>query len=74
MLITIYSKPSCVQCDATCRAFDAKGIDYHVVDISCDEQAFSFVQSLGYRQVPVVVYGENHWSGFRPDIISGLCS
>ncbi|WP_455466292.1 glutaredoxin-like protein NrdH [Bartonella sp. B39] len=73
MPITIYSKPSCVQCDATCRAFDAKGINYRVVDISRDEQAYIFVQSLGYRQVPVVVCGENHWSGFRPDMISGLC-
>ncbi|WP_455475815.1 glutaredoxin-like protein NrdH [Bartonella sp. B17] len=73
MSITIYSKPSCVQCDATRRAFDAKGVEYHVVDISCDEQAYNFVQSLGYRQVPVVVCGENHWSGFRPDMISGLC-
>ncbi|AQX18048.1 ribonucleoside-diphosphate reductase class Ib glutaredoxin subunit [Bartonella sp. CDC_skunk] len=73
-MITIYSKPSCVQCDATCRAFDAKGIDYNVIDISCDEQAYNFVQSLGYRQVPVVICGDNHWSGFRPDMINGLCS
>jgi glutaredoxin-like protein NrdH len=28
--------------------------------------------SLGYLQAPVVVAGENHWSGFRPDEISKL--
>ncbi|WP_332060666.1 glutaredoxin-like protein NrdH [Bartonella sp. CB74] len=73
MSVIIYSKPFCVQCNATYRAFDAKGIEYRVVDISRDEQAYSFIQSLGYRQVPVVVCGENHWSGFRPDMINGLC-
>ncbi|ENN93303.1 glutaredoxin-like protein NrdH [Bartonella bovis] len=73
MSITIYSKPSCVQCNATYRAFDAKGINYRVVDISRDKQAYNFIQSLGYRQVPVVVCGKNHWSGFRPDMINGLC-
>lgn len=74
MTVTIYSKPSCVQCHATYRALDAKGITYRVIDVSRDEEAYSFIQSLGYRQVPVVVCGESHWSGFRPDIIDGLGS
>jgi glutaredoxin-like protein NrdH len=30
------------------------------------------VQNLGYRQVPVVVAGDTHWAGFRPDMISTL--
>ena len=28
MSITVYTKPSCVQCNATYRALDAKGIEY----------------------------------------------
>src|SRR5690606_35206648 len=31
--VTVYSKPACVQCDATYRALDKKGIEYTVVDI-----------------------------------------
>ncbi len=72
MTVTVYSKPACVQCTATTRALDRQGISYEVVDISRDERAFSLVQTLGYRQVPVVVAGESHWAGFRPDMIGAL--
>ena len=61
-----------VQCTATTRALERQGISYEIVDISADAQAFDLVQGLGYRQVPVVVAGEKHWAGFRPDMISSL--
>ena len=72
MSIVVYSKPACVQCTATTRALDRQGADYKIIDISSDAEAFAFVQELGYRQVPVVVAGERHWAGFRPDMISSL--
>ncbi|EHS49726.1 glutaredoxin-like protein NrdH [Rhizobium sp. PDO1-076] len=72
MSITVYSKPACVQCTATTRAFDRKGLDYTIIDISKDNAAFDLVRGLGYVQVPVVVAGEQHWAGFRPDMISAL--
>ncbi len=72
MTITVYSKPACVQCNATTRALDRQGLDYRVVDISVDDDAYATVQGLGYRQVPVVVAGDAHWAGFRPDMISTL--
>ena len=72
MSITVYSKPACVQCTATTRALDRQGIDYTIVDVSTDIKAYELVQGLGYRQVPVVIAGEQHWAGFRPDMISSL--
>ncbi|SFU91569.1 glutaredoxin-like protein NrdH [Halomonas korlensis] len=72
MPIEIYSKPACVQCTATYRALDQQGLDYTVVDIADDAVAREFVERLGYRQLPVVVAGEGHWSGFRPDRIRAL--
>lgn len=72
MTVTVYSKPACVQCNATTRALERKGIDYTLVDISEDTDAYDYVTGLGYRQVPVVVAGESHWAGFRPDLIGGL--
>ena len=72
MAITIYSKPNCVQCTATYRAMDKAGLSYETVDISLDAQALEQVKSLGYAQAPVVVAGEYHWSGFRPDKIKTL--
>jgi len=70
--ITVYSKPACVQCVATTRALDAKGIGYSIVDLTEDADAMSHVAELGYRQAPVVVAGGDHWSGFRPDRIATL--
>ena len=61
-----------MQCDATIRALDVIGSPYKVVDVSSDTKAFESIQSMGYRQVPVVVVGEQHWSGFRPDMIQKL--
>lgn len=72
MNITVYSKPACVQCTATTRALDRQGIAYSIVDVSQDNNAYELVQGLGYRQVPVVIAGEQHWAGFRPDMINSL--
>jgi glutaredoxin-like protein NrdH len=72
MTITVYSKPACVQCTATYRALDRKGVDYSIIDISEDSEALDRVRGLGYMQVPVVIAGEQHWAGFRPDMISTL--
>ena len=73
MTITVYSKPACVQCTATTRALDARGLPYEVVDLTEDTGAMERVQELGYRQAPVVIAGDDHWAGFRPDMIGRLC-
>ena len=72
MAITVYTKPSCVQCTATYRALDHKGIEYEILDLSVDENALEAVKALGYLQAPVVITDEDHWSGFRPDKINEL--
>lgn len=72
MAVIVYTKPSCVQCTATYRALDNKGIQYEVHDVSTDEAALEHVKSLGYMQAPVVVTEDDHWSGFRPDKIASL--
>lgn len=72
MTISVYSKPSCVQCTATYRALDKQGLEYQVFDLSEDEQALQTVKELGYLQAPVVIAGEDSWSGFRPDKITEL--
>lgn len=72
MSITVYSKPACVQCTATTRALDARGLSYDVIDLTEDDSAMEKVTALGYRQAPVVIAGDAHWAGFRPDMIGRL--
>lgn len=72
MAVTVYTKPSCVQCTATYRALNAKGIEFEIFDVSVDEKALDAVKELGYLQAPVVIADGEHWSGFRPDKIDEL--
>lgn len=74
MAITVYTKPSCVQCNATYRALDAHGIEYEILDLTEDPKALEQVKALGYLQAPVVITDEEHWSGFRPDKIEELAA
>jgi glutaredoxin-like protein NrdH len=51
---------------------DRRGIAYEYIDLAEDAEAMNTVRDMGYMQAPVVVAGDDHWSGFRPDKISQL--
>lgn len=88
MSITLYTKPNCVQCTATKRALDKRGLEYTSVDVSVDGEALDLItKDWGFQQAPVVAIeglvldnqqrGDNgvyvsRWSGFRPDLIEQL--
>lgn len=70
--ITVFTRPACGPCRATKVALDKLGLDYDVIDISVDDEARDYVMSLGHLSAPVVVAGDQHWSGFRPERIKDL--
>lgn len=72
MHITVYSKPNCVQCTATYRKADALNLKYTVVDITEDHEAREHILGLGYLQAPVVVAGDQSWSGYVPHKLEAL--
>ncbi len=74
MTVKVYGVAGCVACDATCRSFDKKGVHYDYVDLGLDSVAAEYVASLGYKEAPVVIAGDDHWSGFRPDRINALAT
>lgn len=74
MQVTVYSKPSCVQCTATYRGLDRAGIEYNVVDLTKDPAALELVKSLGYLVAPVVIAGDQHWGGYRQDLIKAIAA
>ena len=71
-MITVFGKSACTQCTATTREMERKGIEYTYVDLTEDSTALDKVTSLGYKQAPVVIAGNDHWAGFRPDKITAL--
>ena len=73
-VVKVYSLPSCVQCDSTKRMLKSIDVDFEEVDMSQDPIALEMVKTLGYTSAPVVVSGDQHWSGFRMDRIKSLKS
>ena len=72
MSVTVYTLPSCVQCDSTKRMLKSIDVDYEEVDMSQYPVALEMVKTLGYTAAPVVVSGDDHWSGFRMEKIQAL--
>ncbi|HUO37746.1 MAG TPA: glutaredoxin-like protein NrdH [Mycobacterium sp.] len=73
--ITVYTQPACVQCAATFKALDKRGIEYQKIDLTENPDAREYVMSLGYLGAPVVCVSPTvHWSGFRPDRVALLAA
>ena len=73
-MTTVYTKPSCVQCDMTKRMLNNLGIDYDTVDITQDEAALQMILEMGFKSAPVVITGTDSWAGFNPEKINSLAT
>lgn len=74
MSIIIYTRNDCVQCHATKRAMESRGVAFEMVNIDQVPDAADTLRAQGFRQLPVVVAGDTSWSGFRPDMINHLAA
>lgn len=73
MSVVLYAKEKgCRQCEFTAKVLKKNGVPFETVILDKDQSARDYVASLGYMQAPVVVNGEDHWSGFRPDKLEEL--
>jgi glutaredoxin-like protein NrdH len=73
MSIIIYTRNDCVQCHATKRAMESRGVAFEMVNVDQVPEAADTLRAQGF-QLPVVVAGETSWSGFRPDMINRLAA
>lgn len=67
--ITIYGREACAQCKATLRKAEQLGLTVHYVDLDQDEDTACRLHNEGFRSLPVVFIGDQHWAGFRPDLL-----
>ncbi|EKY3197811.1 glutaredoxin-like protein NrdH [Cronobacter universalis] len=72
MRITIYTRNDCVQCHATKRALESRGIAFDTINLDEQPEAIDTLRAQGFRQLPVVMADALSWSGFRPDMINRL--
>lgn len=78
MQITVYSKPLCVQCDATKRELNKTTVSYDIIDVTVDDEALAEIKSMGFAHSPVVIVRDtvgdiiDSWSGFRKERIQAV--
>lgn len=73
-MVTVYTKPSCVQCDMTKRMLDNLGVPYDTVDITEDEMSLNKILEMGFKSAPVVITDTDSWAGFNPDKINSIAT
>ena len=75
-IVTVYTKPGCMPCEATKRRLARRGIAYDTVDVSVDASAADELRAEGFAESPVVMVAlgdvVEKWSGYRPDRIDSL--
>lgn len=71
-MVTVYTLPACVQCESTKRLLTRSNVPFEEINMSENLDALDMVKALGYTAAPVVMAGDDHWSGFRPDKLATL--
>lgn len=72
MMVTVYTKPDCVQCKMTFKALAGQGTAYRSVDVMESDENYRAAQRYGYSAMPIVVAGDESWAGFKLDRIRAL--
>ena len=71
-MVIVYSNPNCTACEQTKRFLTVKGIQFESKMIQDSPEVFSLIEEKGYTSAPVVVAGDESWSGFRLERLSTL--
>lgn len=77
-MITVYSKPNCMQCEMTKIWLTQNKIPFEAVDIEANPGALELLEHYGYSSLPVVSIDDElsdnskSWSGFQIDKLEAL--
>lgn len=71
--VTVWSKPSCVQCKAVYRSFDKAGVKYEVKNLPDFPEELEAFKDMGFMGAPVVeAAGHPIFAGFEPDAVKAI--
>lgn len=77
-MLTVYSKPSCMQCEMTKMWLTQNKIPFEVVDTGANPGALELLRHYGWQTLPVVTLDDElgdkskSWSGFQIDKLEAL--
>lgn len=67
-MVIVYGKEQCPECVKVKNYLDSRGISYHYVDVSKDENAFQFLISHKFKSVPQVFKDGSHIGNFQKTV------
>ena len=74
-MVTVYSKPKCVQCEMTKEFLKANNVKFEEVNVFEDEEALELIKLHGFQRLPVVTRNNSFdfaFSGFQIDLLDEL--
>ena len=77
-MITVYSKPRCMQCEMTKIWLTQNKIPFEAVDIEANPGALELLRHYGWQTLPVVAIDDEFedpnkaWAGFQVDKLERL--
>lgn len=77
-MITVYSKPKCMQCEMTKMWLTQNKIPFETVDTEANSEALELLSHYGWQTLPVVAIDDEisdnskSWSGFQIDKLETL--
>lgn len=71
-MIKVYSKTVCPQCRMVKKFLEDKGVPFEDINVEKNEEAKTYLQSLGFQTVPVTVSGDEIVVGFAIDKLREL--
>lgn len=77
-MLTVYSRPNCMQCEMTKMWLKQNDIPFEAVDIEANPGALELLKHYGYSSLPVVAIDDEigdsskSWSGFQVDKLERL--
>lgn len=77
-MISVYSKPKCMQCEMTKMWLTQNKIPFETVDTEANLEALELLSHYGWQTLPVVAIDDEisdnskSWSGFQIDKLEAL--
>lgn len=77
-MITVYSKPKCMQCEMTKMWLTQNKIPFETVDTESNPESLELSSHYGWQTLPVVAIDDEisdnskSWSGFQIDKLEAL--
>nr|DAQ06853.1 MAG TPA: NrdH [Caudoviricetes sp.] len=77
-MLTVYSKPRCIQCEMTKMWLNKNKIPFETVDIEANPGALELLRHYGWSSLQVVAIDDEFndpdkaWSGFQIDKLEAL--